>query len=279
MSADPAPIRASYDLATADYDYPAWDGLPSRAVVVCTHPRSGSTLFGEALYHAGGLGCPLEYFHAGFRPAFEARWGVHSTMDYLAAVRRHRTDTSGVLAVKLFWRDIQELAVELEPTRLGALEAAAPDQVAPQTYRVLAELLTDLFPNPDWVHLHRRDRVRQAVSATIAVQTGRWRSIAGVEQSARGEPEYDPATIERLIGYSDFCHGHWRNLFAAIDAQPISISYEEMIGDYDASIGRVFSRLGSTAAVSPVRMQRQADAATESLVLRYLRERVGRVTP
>ena len=60
-SAGRASSVAPYDLASAAHDYPIWEGLPRRTVLLCTHPRSGSTLLGEALYFAGGLGCPLEY--------------------------------------------------------------------------------------------------------------------------------------------------------------------------------------------------------------------------
>ena len=53
----------TYDLAGPEGDYPEWDGPPRRSIVLCTHPRSGSSLLGEALTFAGGFGCPLEYFH------------------------------------------------------------------------------------------------------------------------------------------------------------------------------------------------------------------------
>ncbi len=50
-----------YDLVRAEADYPEWQGPPRRTLLICTQPRSGSTLLGEALWFAGGLGCPLEY--------------------------------------------------------------------------------------------------------------------------------------------------------------------------------------------------------------------------
>ncbi|GAA0312137.1 Stf0 family sulphotransferase [Sphingomonas oligophenolica] len=276
-STDPA--SEPYDLATAGHDYPAWHGAPRRSIVICTHPRSGSTLLGEALYFAGGLGCPLEYFHAGFRPNLAARWGCVGLSDYGRAVHRWRTDASGTLSVKLFWRDVAELAGELDPGRFHDLHQRRPDATSPDTYREIAALIAPLFPAADYIHLLRRDRVRQAVSAAAAVQTGIWRQIPQMsERTGAAAPSFDFAMIERLIGYADFCHRHWRGFFAAIGAAPHRLAYEDLTRDHDAAVKAVFEHLGSTAAVPPVRMKRQSDARNETMVLRFLRENAARAT-
>src|ERR1700761_2030228 len=140
------PNNTPYDLATAEHDYPARDGAPLRTILICTHPRSGSTLLGEALYFAGGLGCPLEYFHAGFRPALARRWKCSDLSDYGAAVHRWRTDASGTLSVKLFWRDVADLARELQPGRFDDLHQRPPGATSPDMYRGVARLLAPLFP-------------------------------------------------------------------------------------------------------------------------------------
>jgi LPS sulfotransferase NodH len=274
-SADPA--SKPYDLATAEHDYPARDGPPLHTILICTHPRSGSTLLGEALYFAGGLGCPLEYFHAGFRPALAARWGCAGLPDYGRAVHRWRTDATGTLSVKLFWRDVAELAGELQPGRFDDLHGRPPEETSPDTYREIAGLLAPLFPAARHVHLVRRDRVRQAVSAAAAVQTGIWRQIPQMgERAEAAAPSFDFAMIERLIAYADFCHRHWRGFFAAIGAAPHSLAYEDLTRDHDAAVKAVLDHLGSTAAVPPVRMRRQSDARSEAMVVRFLRENAAR---
>ncbi|HEX6858912.1 MAG TPA: Stf0 family sulfotransferase [Caulobacteraceae bacterium] len=261
-----------YDLATAARDYPAWAGPPARTVLICTHPRSGSTLLGEALYFAGDLGCPLEYYHVGFRPRLEQEWGVRDTTDYTLAMWRRRTAPSGVLSIKLMWRDVQELALEHDPVTFREIESAPPEAVSDNTYALLAKLLREFLPSPTCVHLYRRDRVRQAVSATIATQTGQWRAIPGAEMSRKQEPHYDRKTLTRLIGYSDFCHGHWRKLIAAMNAPSLSLTYEDINRDYTGSVAGLLTALGSTGSPPPVRMRRQADELSEAFVLRYLQE-------
>jgi hypothetical protein len=121
----------TYDLATARYDYPIRTGPPRRTVLVCSHPRSGSTLLGEGLYFAGGLGCPLEYFHAGFRPGIASRWECSTLPEYARAVYQRRTDPTGTLSVKLFWRDMAELAIELAPDRFDGLHDCPPRRHRP----------------------------------------------------------------------------------------------------------------------------------------------------
>lgn len=264
--------RKPYDLASAERDYPRWSGPPRRCVLICTIPRSGSTLLGEAVYFSGGLGCPLEYFHAGFRPRFEDRWGCRSITELRDAVWANRTDPSGVLSVKLMWRDIQELATAIDPVGFASLVDRAPEQIEQSTYTAVAALLETFFPFSTTVHLVRRDRVRQAVSACIAEQTGQWRSIPGAEMQQARQPAYDAAQITRQIAYADFAHRSWRKVLAEMPRAPIDIAYEDLVGRYDDCVSGLLERLGSTAPPPPIRMRRQANAISESHVLRYLRE-------
>jgi LPS sulfotransferase NodH len=273
MSID-APPRRPYDLTLVDRDYPEWIGPPRRTLLICTVPRSGSTLLGEALHFAGGLGCPLEYFHRGFQPDFVERWNAETLTDYIRAVHRWRTDPTGVLSVKLFWSDIEALAAELEPTRFAALAGHQPDEVDAGTYREIAALLDPIFPDPRFVHLERKDRVRQAVSGLSATQTGLFRIVqATATPSAKAAPVYDFARIDSLIAYADHCHGHWRNFFDAIEADPIRLTYEDLVADYEGGIRHVLNGIGSNSPIPPVRLQRQSGSDNEAFVLRYLRER------
>jgi LPS sulfotransferase NodH len=268
------PPRKPYDLTLADHDYPEWAGPPRRTLLVCTLPRSGSTLLGEAFYFAGGLGCPIEYFHRGFRPDFVDRWDARTLADFTSAVHRWRTDQTGVLSVKLFWGDVEALVAELEPSRLGGLAGCRPEDVDASTYREIAALLEPIFPNPQYIHLQRRDRVRQAVSGLAATQTGLFRIVPKTQTPpVKAAPEYDFARIDSLIAYADYCHAHWRNFFDAIGAVPIRLTYESLVADYADSVRHLFDQIGSDAQIPPIRLQRQSGSESEAFVLRYLRDR------
>jgi len=271
-----ARAAAPYDLASEEHDYPERKDPPRRTVLICTHPRSGSTLLGEALYFAGGLGCPLEYFHAGFRPSFAARWDAPDFDSLAAAVHRHRVTPDGTLGVKLFWRDIEEIARDADPA-LERFANVQPADAPTDYYETLACHVRRLFPNPDIVHLWREDRLRQAVSAVLAVDTGRWRLIPGAAGDDVPAPApFDAERIERIMSYSDYCHGHFRNLFEVMGATPHTLTYEALTVDYEDSVRAVLRRLGSYAEPGPPRLRRQTNSLSEAMVLRYLRERAAR---
>jgi LPS sulfotransferase NodH len=266
-----------YDLMWEGADFPPWEGAPRRSVVVCSHPRSGSTLLGEAIYQAGGAGLPLEYFHRGFRPRFEARWGTPKLEDYVRVVHRHRTDPTGTFGVKLFWYDLMDVAHEHDGVPAADVPHWRPGEPQAEDYRRLYSKIEAAFPNPVFVHLRREDRVRQAVSGLIAEQTGEWRSIPGAGERASGEPSFDFDRLSALVAYAQACHAHWTALFAALGAEAYEISYEQLYGDYEASVGKLLRWIGAqTTDVSAPRLRRQSDDASEAMALKFLMESVRR---
>jgi LPS sulfotransferase NodH len=268
----------TYDLATAAADYPPWEGPPLRTVAVCTHMRSGSTLLGEALLQAG-VGVPLEYYHLGFRPNLQARWGAASLDAYVAAVRRHRTAPDGVLGLKLFWMDIEDIAHERDPAGQPPRGGRPPQTMREDDYRRLFDLVTDIIPEPTttFVQLVRRDRVRQAVSHLTAFRTGRWRAIEGQEREALGKADYDYERILQIMAAADYSNAHWANFFSALGVKPYVITYEQLSSDYDGSVGALLRRLGFPCGqLQAPRMRRQSDALTEAMALRFVKEDAGR---
>ena len=275
----PTPSTSPYDLALAGADCARWEGPPRRSVVICSHPRSGSTLIGEAIRFAGGLGCPLEYLHGGFRPTIAARWHAPDLDAYVAALHRYRTEPNGVFSIKLFWQDVEDVAHERAPDRFPPRGTTPPEAMHERDYHDLRALLADLLPDSSFVHLERRDRVRQAVSAMVAAQTGLWRSIPGVgRQEAVGAATYDYDRILGMIAFADYSHAHWRGFFAANGVEPYRVTYEELVDDFEHVLNGLFAWLGSASVPPPRRMLRQADQTTEAMVLRFLRDHAARTS-
>lgn len=271
------PSDSPYDLALAGSDFAPWAGPPRRSIVICSHPRSGSTLLGEAIHFAGGLGCPLEYLHRGFRPSIAERWSAPDLDAYVAALHRHRTGPNGVFSIKLFWQDVEAVAHERAPDRFPVPATRHPEETSAQDYRDVRALLDDILPNAAFVHLERQDRVRQAVSAIVATETGQWRAVPGMgRQTPAGEAAYDYDRILGMIGFADYSHAHWRAFFAATGVEPCHLTYEDLAGDFDGVVRRLFAALGSDAAPPPRRMRRQSNQATEAMVRRFLRDHAAR---
>jgi LPS sulfotransferase NodH len=256
-----------------DADYPKWSGLPLRTLLICTQQRSGSTLLGEAIYFAERLGCPLEYFHVGFQPFFERRWNTHGLDDYVAAVHRQRTDPSGVLSVKLFWRDILELARKLGSHGLEPLlRAEIPDRRS-ASYKAVFAAIAGVFPRPTFVFLTRRDTVRQALSLSVAGQTRKWRRFADNPRARAGEPHYSFDEIAQELARIQNNNAHWLGFFEANDLQRHEVAYEDLVENYVATLRELFRFLGrSDAPIAPPRLRKQADPSSEELLRRFLIE-------
>ena len=263
--------RSIYDLLRRPADYPARRSAPERTIVVCTQQRSGSTLLGEAMYFAGGFGCPLEYFHDGFRPRFTQRWHAEGIGNYIAAVHRFRTDPSGTFGVKIFWQDVEALVQEIAPGREAYWPPLNAAQGADISYRRAFEAIEACIPKPIFIVLRRRDQVRQAVSLAVAGQTRRWRQLNS--PASRPEIAYDFDAIVQHLAYLQNNDSHWRNFFRANSLSPHEVAYEDLEADYHGTLMRLFAALDrADAPVVPPRLQKQANSRSEELLQQFLTE-------
>ena len=244
---DATPRPKKYDLSLAEFDYPEWAGRPTRTILMCTEQRSGSTLLGEAMYFAGDLGCPLEYFHGGFIPDFVERWGTADPDAYRQAAHRHRTAPNGTFSAKMFWGDIMRMLAERDAALHAEMMAVSPlvRGPAPDLYRAVAATIEDLIDGATYIYLRRLDRVRRAVSGIVAEETGLWRSIPGVGNYApRSAQVYDFDRIAKRVAAATQAQAHWHNFFAALGVTPMALTYEELTRDYMGTASRVLQRFG-----------------------------------
>lgn len=166
------PYRAGagggHDLSGPEFDYPIRQ--PTRSLVLAATYRSGSTVVAEALYAAGGQGCPLEYFQV------PNRYPRFAGPDFRRTVMSHRTDDTGTFGVKIF------------PPEAGAVPLAG-------------------LPDPLVIRVHRRDRVAAAVSTLRALQTARWRST---DPAPTAQPAYDGRRLWQLVGMFENHDQFWQ---------------------------------------------------------------------
>lgn len=274
----PIKPRKPYDLVTEAGDYPDWpESLPRRCYVVCTSMRCGSTLLGEAMYRAGEMGCPLEYFHPGFRPALERRWNTGSFPAYLETLYRRRTDPTGAFGAKIFWNDAAALCTELGAGPPHADGEDSDDDSG--TYGAIRSVFSALFPRPFLIFLTRRDKLRQAVSTVVAGWSGQWRSLPGVRGSTAGSAPYDYEAIRARYEYALYTETQWERFFASFDAEPFRLTYEELAEGYPGTIRRLLRAAAHPAAdfePPQPRMARQADSASERLIAQFLQDHLAR---
>src|ERR1700677_787554 len=188
---------------------------------ITTMPRSGGHLLCEALESTGLAGKPTEYFE----PTFEQLWHdrVRSTgdADYFKKVVVARSTPNGVFGSKIIWPQYQLLKTRLRPIHGAGL----PD----------LELLKRSFPDPRFIFLKRRDKVRQAVSYYKAIWTQVWHSLKPDPNSGQPAPAPAPVRtaafnfrqIDRYLKYLTESEESWGRYFEEVGIKPFVVVYED----------------------------------------------------
>lgn len=211
--------------------------------VICTSPRSGSTLLCNLLAATGVAGKPDSYFHNPSTSRWLGTFGLElddtvSERDKLraifqAAIGRGSAET-GVFGLRLqrhsFDFFVQKLAVLLP----GPLSDRTRFQTA--------------FGQTLFVHLTRTDKVEQAISYVRAQQTGLWHlATDGTEldrTSAPQEPVYDAQAIRSCVQEMTAFDVAWDRWFATEEIEPLQISYEALSAGSGVVLAQVLESLG-----------------------------------
>ncbi|HEX8208515.1 MAG TPA: Stf0 family sulfotransferase [Solirubrobacteraceae bacterium] len=260
--------------------------LPPNSYFVCTTPRSGSTLLCETLARTGLAGRPNEWFEAlratdtrrqprqyfdEIPPDIEellpivteepqpelARAGTY--LDYLDWVATEGTTPNGVFGAKIMWGHVHDLAGRLRELR----SADAQTDVA---------VFRDAFPRARFVRIVRTQKIEQAVSLWKAIQTQHWRAGANQERTRR-EPVYHEWAIATLARQLFDHERRWTEFFDQLGAEPLTISYDDIVGDLRGTVVAVLEHLGvavpEALEVRPL-LRRQADERSQEWVRRFV---------
>ena len=201
-----------------------------RSYVLCGTPRTGSTLLCSLLYSTGVLGRPESYFREPDEVAWAARFGLATeggcVRDYRAFVNAALsagTSNNGVFGVRIMWGSLERMI-----EGLGRVPGK-PD------LQILEEALGPLT----FVHLRREDVTEQAVSWCRAEQTGYWQQ----GDVATREPHQDIPRMELLMETIRKHNAAWWAWFDAQRVEPLSITYEQLVGDRRRVIQGIASKM------------------------------------
>jgi LPS sulfotransferase NodH len=215
----------------------------SRAYVVCSTQRCGSTYLCQLLASTGVAGNPEEYFEAraetgspphpgyflaglprtgaGIRddvrptdaPEYSDLRSVDGWEEHLDRTFRLGTTDNGVFGVKLMWNQLPDL--EQHATALPEFAAV-----------VGSDLLDRLLEHPSYVWMRRRDKVRQAISLWRALQTRKWRAEHPAEDGEGPIPWYSFHGIEHLRRRLSADDEAWGRFFFHSLIEPLELVYE-----------------------------------------------------
>jgi LPS sulfotransferase NodH len=193
---------------------------PHKEILLCSTPRSGSTLLAEAMLNSECLGCPDEFFNnnqenKGDRPhtIFEENYnnlGATSYADYLGKLAAHYKSDNNVHAVKMHFQHFNQA------------------------------LRTGYFQHPAerfYVFIHREDTVAQAVSLAIAVKTQKWNSRMKTSQT--GDVDVPDELLARAYRELVFDNLRWKAFFQMFNVPYLSLEYDEVTGDVAGSVKKI----------------------------------------
>ncbi len=253
----------------------AWD-----AYIICTSPRSGSTLLCRLLKATGVAGAPGSHFHEPDLHAWCADYGLDpgpaaapadTIRAVLAAAVRKGRGAGDVFGLRL-----QRGSAPFFLEQLGHVFPEASGDL---------DSLQAAFGRVRFIHLTREDKLAQAISYVKAGQTGLWHKAPdGTEierLSAPADPVYDPTAIAAEMARMTAYDQAWRDWFAATGIAPIPLRYSDLSRDPVAALARVLEALGldPAAARVPVPTAKLADGINADWYRRFRLDHAAAQTP
>ena len=215
---------------------------PIRSYMICTAPRSGSTLLCKLLAATQSAGNPCSHFHStslvdwiddyeleGDRFASE-QMALQAILD--AGIERGKGGTD------VFGLRMQGGSFDFFLQQLGILFPECLNDV---------DRIEAAFGPILYIHLSRPDRLGQAISRVLAEQTGLWHRHSDGSEMERlappKEPRFDARAIERHIAEAIAHDDAWEQWFAREGVDPIRISYDALSKDPKAVLAQLLFAL------------------------------------
>ena len=239
--------------------------LPERSYLVLMSARSGSMLLCAHLEKIG-YGRPVEAFNPNKNPMFHNDWAIDFTdpLAYIQKAIEYQT-VNGVMGMKL---SLNHFYLFLEKARalLGNQSAELDDTGMTEVF----------FPAVRYIHLQRRDKVKQAISYAKAWQTGIWYETAegGEDYKDYVLPAvYDRVQIENCLDLVIVGDAGWSHYLRENNLNAHKILYENLADDYLQEMQSAYTFLGvpGKEVIAPP-LKKQADRRSVDWEQRFIRE-------
>nr|WP_319386249.1 Stf0 family sulfotransferase [uncultured Roseibium sp.] len=245
-----------------------------QAYVLCTSPRSGSTLLCKLLAATGQAGNPKSYFHEPDLEAWQTYLGLEKKCfandrdrltALLGAAREKGSSGTGIFGLRLQRHSFDFLFHQLGTLHPGEMSLAAKFEA--------------VFGKTLFIHLTRTDKIAQAVSFIKASQTGLWHKAPDGTELERltppGEPVYDRDQIQTQADLMESYDLSWADWFEMERIDPVRITYSELSHGPQKVTGGILEKLGRDAAQAEyidVPVARLSDNVNREWIERYRAE-------
>jgi len=196
--------------------------LSKKNYLIAFTGRSGSTLLCSLLKQAEAFGQPDEFTNPrGPMQMYLSRYPAQDLQSYMGLLRRRYAGPNGVFGMKSSYLDFEPMLRE----------------------GLVAKCLAPL----QFVYLTRRDIVLQAISFARAKQTSIWHSFRR-SSGSEGEgdivtPTFDESAILREVDGLITQQLQWEKFFTLYSIDPLRITYEDILADAGAVLGRIAAYL------------------------------------
>jgi len=217
---------------------------PATSYIIASTQRSGTHLLCSILRSTGIAGSPGEFFMSKAGETWEERWNAPSRAGFIERVFQDNTGTNGVFGAVVMWSYFERMLQMLQEVREYNRFSGA-------------ELLAELFNRPKYIWMRRRNRVEQAVSWSMACQTGVWAQKGGVTSQPCATPNFDFKVIDEWCNRIAAHEASWANYFRENQIEPLVLYYEDIVASHRTAAERVLEFL---ALPLPHRMKIPAPA-------------------
>jgi LPS sulfotransferase NodH len=246
-----------------------------QSYLICSTPRSGSTLLCDLLGQSGIAGHPDEYFdiRRWIDLDIAARIGADDDRAFFAAARRAATSDNGVCGFKIHWHQRMVLHEKILCSPCLKELGHGLDRLN------LYDSLNLGFEDLSFVWIRRRNKVAQGISLYRAVQSGHWSSQT--QTAAPVEIAYNEQAIDKHVRRTGAQDAAWEDFFSTHGIHPFIVWYEDLAEDPNGQTEKLLQFFGrdrpnKSALVS--RLYKQAREESKAWEMRY-RQSQARTAP
>lgn len=231
--------------------------IPESCYLILETPRSGSTLLSAHLQKIE-YGFPIEAFN--LNANYRKRFNLTASMDDSVACIREGIEyqtKNGVMGTKFHRSQFQNFQ-KMARNSLSFLELPLTD----------GEVTEIFFPNAKYLFLQRKQKIRQAISYSKALQTGIWNETTDQDQDykkyvlpALYDREHIEACFDMLLA-DDFA---WNNFLETNGFRSLHIWFNDLVTNYEAKMKEIYSYLGvkGSETITPLLRQQSNEESLE----------------
>jgi LPS sulfotransferase NodH len=135
------------------------------------------------------------------------------------------------------------------------------------------ELISTVFSNVSYVWIIRRDKVRQAVSDELAIQTGNYAWIGDQKPISEREPIFNFTRLDFQVNRIIAGDHAWQQYFIEAGVTPFKVAYDQFVEESDGTLRAILEYLNihipPNHSFDRPKLKKMADALNDEWTQRY----------